>query len=102
MKDAARNIFANARALVTGHTGFKGSWLSLWLTQWGARVTGVSLGVPTEPSHFQAAGLRSLLEDHQLDIRDGPALKGPCRKLSPTLFFISQRSPSCGARIRIR
>jgi CDP-glucose 4,6-dehydratase len=59
----------------------------LWLTQWGARVTGVSLGVPTEPSHFQAAGLRSLLEDHQLDIRDGPALKALVQETQPDFVF---------------
>src|SRR5206468_2336323 len=83
----AEDAFAEAKVLVTGHSGFKGSWLSLWLTQLGARVIGVSLGVPTEPSHFQAAALGRLLEDHQLDIRDGPALKALVQETQPDFLF---------------
>ena len=48
-----RNVF------ITGHTGFKGSWLSLWLSHLGANITGFSLDVPTEPSFFEIAGIRN-------------------------------------------
>ena len=76
-----------ARVLVTGHTGFKGSWLSLWLTQMGAHVSGVSLGVPTAPSHFAAAELAALVQDHRLDIRDGGALKALVEDIQPDFVF---------------
>ena len=45
------------RVLVTGHTGFKGGWLSLWLQQMGAEVTGLSLPAPTKPSFFEQVRL---------------------------------------------
>jgi len=87
MAGAARSAFADAKVLVTGHTGFKGSWLSLWLGHLGAKVTGVSLGVPTEPSHFNAAALTEVLQDHRLDIRDGPALNALVREEQPDFVF---------------
>ena len=45
--------YHNKRVLITGHTGFKGSWLALWLSQMGAQVVGYALQPPTEPNHFQ-------------------------------------------------
>ena len=45
--------FKNKKVLVTGHTGFKGSWLSLWLIHLGAKVIGISNNIPTEPSNFK-------------------------------------------------
>ena len=47
-----KNIYKDRRVLVTGHTGFKGSWLSAWLLDLGATVAGFSLDIPTQPSHF--------------------------------------------------
>ena len=44
--------YKNKKVLITGHTGFKGSWLALWLNLLGAKVIGVSLDTPTKPSHF--------------------------------------------------
>ena len=58
------------RVLVTGHTGFKGSWLSLWLTRLGAEVVGFSLEIPTQPSLFEMARLDSLLDSHFGDVAD--------------------------------
>lgn len=81
------NQFAGKKVLVTGHTGFKGTWLSLWLTQMGARVSGVSLGVQTEPSHFAAAGLAGRVQDYCLDIRDGSALKALVHEIQPDFVF---------------
>lgn len=83
----ALSVFNGARALVTGHTGFKGSWLSLWLTQLGAKVSGISLGVPTEPSHFEAGGLAERVDDRRLDIRDGGALKALVKDIQPDFVF---------------
>ncbi len=53
MADQFNNIYQGKRVLITGHTGFKGSWLSLWLTELGAEVVGYSLDAPTTPSHFK-------------------------------------------------
>lgn len=83
----ALTIFYGTRVLITGHTGFKGSWLSLWLTQLGARVSGVSHGVPTTPSHFEASGLAGRVQDHRLDIRDGSALKTLVEDIQPDFVF---------------
>lgn len=61
--------------LVTGHTGFKGSWLSLWLESMGAEVHGFALEPPTEPSLFEIAGLHRRLASHRVaDVRDAAAL----------------------------
>jgi len=62
--------WSGRRVLVTGHTGFKGSWLALWLHQLGARVTGLSDEVPSVPSHFDAVDLGDLVTDRRGDVRD--------------------------------
>ncbi len=80
-------IFKDARVLVTGHTGFKGSWLSLWLRQLGAQVFGVSLGIPTTPSHAIAASLVSCLHDYRLDIRNSSGLKSLVEEIKPDFVF---------------
>ena len=58
------------RVLITGHTGFKGSWLALWLQRLGAEVAGYALAPDTEPSHFGLIALDQLVRHHQGDIRD--------------------------------
>ncbi len=83
----ALSVFNGARVLITGHTGFKGSWLSLWLTQLGAKVSGVSLGLPTEPTHFVAADIAERIHDFRLDIRDGGALKALMQDVQPDFVF---------------
>lgn len=81
------SVFNGTKVLVTGHTGFKGSWLSLWLAQLGAQTFGVSVGVPSEPSHFAAADLHSCVEDYRLDIRDGEALRLLVKEIRPDFVF---------------
>lgn len=81
------SVFKGARVLITGHTGFKGSWLSLWLTHLGAEVSGASIDVPTTPSHIEAAMLASRMQDHRLDIRDGGALKSLIAEIQPDFVF---------------
>ncbi|XDZ70412.1 CDP-glucose 4,6-dehydratase [Alphaproteobacteria bacterium LSUCC0744] len=81
------SVFHNSTVLVTGHTGFKGSWLSLWLAQLGANVHGVSLDPPSEPSHFVAGDLASRIHDHRIDIRDGVALIALAEKIQPDFVF---------------
>lgn len=62
--------FKNKNILITGHTGFKGVWLSAWLNLLGAKVTGISLDVLEEPSHFSASDMRNDIEDKREDIRN--------------------------------
>ena len=50
-----KKIFKNKKVIVTGHTGFKGSWLTAWLKQLEANVMGISIGLPTSPSHFKVS-----------------------------------------------
>ena len=63
------NVFDGKKVLVTGHTGFKGTWMTIWLQQMGAEVVGISDKVPTDPAHFIAAGLEDSMKTHWLDIR---------------------------------
>ena len=60
--------FRGRTVLVTGHTGFKGSWLATWLVRLGANVIGASIDVPSKPSGFEALSLGGVIEDHRLDV----------------------------------
>ena len=85
-------MFANAykgrRVFVTGHTGFKGSWLAAWLTQMGAVVGGFSDCVPTTPSHYAAMDLGAHLEaDMRGDIRDREGMIKAMRQFQPDVVF---------------
>jgi len=70
----AASFWRGRRVFLTGHTGFKGAWLALWLTELGAEVTGYSLPAPTSPSLFELAGVQSLLRHIDGDVRDEGAL----------------------------
>lgn len=79
------NIYKDKTVLVTGHTGFKGSWLVLWLHQMGAKVIGYSKDIPSEPSHFQLLNLNitSIIGD----IRDIKQLKNVFEEYKPDIVF---------------
>ena len=82
------NAFRDKTVLVTGHTGFKGSWLCAWLHCLGARVAGYSLGVPTQPNHFEASNIGALLaEHHEADVRDRGHLERVIGELKPDVIF---------------
>ena len=66
--------YAGRRVFVTGHTGFKGAWLTRWLLDLGAEVTGYALAPDTSPSLFDQLGLASHIRHHVADIRDLPRL----------------------------
>ncbi|MEO6152972.1 MAG: CDP-glucose 4,6-dehydratase [Croceibacterium sp.] len=72
---------------ITGHTGFKGSWLCLWLEQLGARVVGYSLPPPTSPSLFQQANIARGIEHHVGDVRDADALTTALVTAQPDYVF---------------
>lgn len=76
------------KVLVTGHTGFKGSWLSLWLKKLGAKVYGVSLDPITNPSIFEVAGVKEEIErDSRIDIRNLNELKFFFQEVNPEVVF---------------
>ncbi|QKY11238.1 CDP-glucose 4,6-dehydratase [Janthinobacterium lividum] len=81
------------RVFLTGHTGFKGGWLSLWLQQLGADVTGYALDAPTSPSLFEAAsvarGMRSIIGD----VRDGDAVKRAMAVARPDIVIHMAAQP---------
>lgn len=64
------NIYSNKKVLVTGHTGFKGSWLTTWLLKLGAGVVGISKDIPTTPSMFEELNLETEIRHYLEDIRD--------------------------------
>ena len=87
MKEFDLNFYAGKRAFVTGHTGFKGSWLCKLLRRVGAEVTGYSLNPPTEPSLFALAGIEGEITSVIGDIRDFSALKAAFDACDPDVVF---------------
>ena len=81
----ALKSFAGRRVLVTGHTGFKGSWLSLWLSTLGAEVVGFSDRVPTDPSHFALLPIE--MRDLRGDIGDTAAIDAAIADSRPDIIF---------------
>lgn len=81
------------RVLVTGHTGFKGSWLSLWLQELGAEVSGYALQPPTQPSLFELAGVARGMRSIIADIRDEAHLKQAVDECRPEIIFHMAAQP---------
>ena len=81
------NIYNGKKVLVTGHTGFKGGWLSLWLKELGAKVIGYSLDPPTQPSFFEAIDLKNKLIHIIGDVRDENHLLSVFGKHQPEFIF---------------
>ncbi|PKU25989.1 CDP-glucose 4,6-dehydratase [Telmatospirillum siberiense] len=83
----SREFWRGKRVFLTGHTGFKGSWLSLWLTSLGAQVSGYALAPPTNPSLFELARVDGLVDHHVGDIRDLPFLQAVLRQANPDIVI---------------
>ncbi len=84
---AFAGVYAGRRVLVTGHTGFKGSWLCEWLLSLGAEVTGLALPPPTQPSLFEQLGLASRLRHVNGDIRDLATARRTVDEVRPDFVF---------------
>jgi CDP-glucose 4,6-dehydratase len=82
-----KNIYSGKTVLVTGHTGFKGSWLSAWLTMLGAKVTGLSIDLVSTPSNFEASDIGKIVDDHRVDIRNHEAVRNLIHKTQPDFIF---------------
>ena len=87
------DVYRGRRVLVTGHTGFKGSWLSLWLQRLGARVTGYSLPAPTKPSLFDSAAISEGMDSILGDVRDLDSLhKAMARSQAEVVLHFAAQS----------
>ncbi len=82
-----KDAFKNRKVLITGHTGFKSSWLSIWLRELGAHVVGYSLAPPSEPSNFKASSLQNKITHIHGDVRDLDDLLNAFRKYQPEFVF---------------
>ena len=80
-------FFSGKKILITGHTGFKGSWLTLWLVNLGAEVIGYSLEPPTKPNLFEILRLEKEITHIIGDVRDGEKLKNVFKKYKPEIVF---------------
>ncbi len=81
------SFYRGRRVCVTGHTGFKGGWLSDWLTFLGARVQGISLDPPSSPNYFNAVGLADRVIDARIDIREAKAVSAALASFEPEIVF---------------
>jgi len=85
--EECRKFYHGRKVLVTGHTGFKGSWLCRILTLAGARVTGYALDAPTDPALFSIAGLEDTMDSVRGDVRDFEALKAVFDRVQPEIVL---------------
>ncbi len=86
-RSPAPAFWQGRKVLLTGHTGFKGSWLALWLMHLGAEVVGLSDGVPTARALFDDLGLARDIEDIRADVRDGGAVAAAVRDAKPSVVM---------------
>lgn len=87
------DFWSGKRVLVVGHTGFKGSWLSLWLAAAGARVSGYSLGPPTNPSMYELLMISDRVHSVEADIRNLPALWSTTEQVQPEIIIHMAAQP---------
>jgi len=87
------NIFANKKVLITGNTGFKGSWLTAWLLGLKAEVYGISKDIPTEPSMFKILGLEQKITHYFKDVRDYTSIYEIVENVKPDFVFHMAAQP---------
>ena len=79
--------FKNKKIIITGHTGFKGSWLALWLTNLGANVLGISNNIPTKPSHYKLLNIEKKINSKKVDVQKFKKVKKIIKKFKPDFIF---------------
>ena len=93
MSSVTGAFWKGRRVLLTGHTGFKGSWLSLWLQRLGAEVTGLALAPPTDPSLFVTARVAEGMASIEGDIRDAAAVERAFAQARPEIVLHMAAQP---------
>jgi CDP-glucose 4,6-dehydratase len=88
-----KQFWKNRRVFLSGHTGFKGGWLSLWLQQLGAEITGYALAPPTQPNLFEVANIESGMNSIIGDVRDGNTLKRAVSEACPEVVIHMAAQP---------
>src|SRR6516165_12580310 len=81
------SFWARRRVFLTGHTGFKGGWLALWLQQLGAHIRGYSLEPPTNPNFFTIARVGDAMDDIRADTRDAVRLRSELKSFCPEVVI---------------
>ena len=81
------NCFSNKKVLITGNTGFKGSWLSSWLLKLGAKVYGLSNEIPTDPSLYEILSLKNKIKHYDADVRNLDRIKEIFQEVAPDFIF---------------
>lgn len=87
MNSTLKQFYEGMPVLITGHTGFKGSWLSIWLIELGAKVIGYSIDPPTQPNNFELCRLHDKIVDIRGDVRDYTKLEQVIKTYSPRIVF---------------
>lgn len=82
-----QEIYKNKTVLITGHTGFKGTWMSSWLLKLGAKVAGYSIDIPSNPSMFEELGLESKIDHYVGDVRDFISFSKVVNEVQPDFIF---------------
>ena len=86
-KNELESIYKGKTIIITGHTGFKGSWLSIWLSSLGAKVIGLSIDIPCQPSNFEVNELNNIIDDRRVDIREAEKVREIIHKEEPDFIF---------------
>ena len=94
------DFWAQRRVLITGHTGFKGAWLSLWLQSLGAEVTGLAPGPPTEPSLYELARVGANMHERAVDVRNGDRVREALSKANPEIVLHLAAQPMVRRSLR--
>jgi CDP-glucose 4,6-dehydratase len=94
------DFWLQRRVLVTGHTGFKGAWLSLWLQSLGAELVGLAPGPPTRPSLYEVAGVGSQMREFPVDVRDPAQVREAVRSSAPEIVLHLAAQPMVRRSLR--
>ena len=86
-KGKLKRYFKNKNILITGHTGFKGSWLTLWLHHMGANILGISSNYVSSPSHFRILKIEKKIKSKNIDLKDYKKLKKQIINFKPDFIF---------------
>jgi CDP-glucose 4,6-dehydratase len=94
------DFWTRRRVLITGHTGFKGAWLSLWLQSLGAELTGLAPGPPTRPSLYEIANVGAGMRESLIDVRDAEGVRAALRESAPEIVLHLAAQPMVRRSLR--